>query len=808
MEYKKIYHMSDIHIRNTECHKDEYIHVFENVYTYLNSLTALDKTQGIIVITGDILHNKDRLTPLCISLCVDFLSKLSSIMKTIIIAGNHDFNMRNLEQQDALSSILYKRKIDNLYYLRETGIYKFNNINFGVSSLIDNNFISSNEIKNEGLKVALYHGAVSNSKNSLGFEFSDKSITKFNGYDFVLLGDIHYYQYLNDEKTIAYSSSLISQNFSETDEYHGILIWDLINKTSNYKIIKNDYKYTEITINDNFNIDKLILPIKCRLKVNIIKNENNNILKQIQKKYPLITIKPNYLYNNIVNNINNNKYVKEDTLLTIIDKELNNINENIRDDIKQLLLNELSDNLLNINENHNWKLISLQFSNLLTYGSNNYFNFNKLTFDEITGLIGKNSSGKSSLIDIILFTLFNKYSRNYIDVSKSERTISAVIINNNYNTFECNIKFECNGDIYEIIKTGKRQGKKKSYLFDTIKFIRYDFYKNNIKLTDTNNKDTQKIINNVIGDYDNFCLSTICLQNSSKIKFDFFEMSIYSRKEFLHNLLKMYIFENIENKYKLLLSSINKELLLLNNSDDNIDIDNDIFNKLKNEIDNYNIDKLELELLNYKNELNNIINKILPINEKYKNDNIDICIKKLEELEINNYSYNTIEELLKEIKPTTINNNNQIINIENKELILIYNKENIINNNKNFENMKNKKLVELKSKYNNKIEYNDINYIKIIYKNIYDIDIINKKDIYINKINKLEEIYNKINFNCDYSLKYIDISNNKIEKYINEYIIAKRNKEILVMFDNFNKCINYNCNNCIIHNRNINLFYD
>ena len=43
MEYKKIYHMSDIHIRNTECHKDEYIHVFENVYTYLNSLTELEK---------------------------------------------------------------------------------------------------------------------------------------------------------------------------------------------------------------------------------------------------------------------------------------------------------------------------------------------------------------------------------------------------------------------------------------------------------------------------------------------------------------------------------------------------------------------------------------------------------------------------------------------------------------------------------------------------------------------------------------------------------------------------------------------
>ena len=134
MTYKRIYHISDIHIRNTEYHIIEYLHVFDNLYKYLESFSESDKKEGLIVITGDILHNKDRLTPLCISLCVDFLSKLANIMTTIIIAGNHDFNMKNLDQQDALSSILYKRKINNLHYLRESGIYNFNNNLFGVSS--------------------------------------------------------------------------------------------------------------------------------------------------------------------------------------------------------------------------------------------------------------------------------------------------------------------------------------------------------------------------------------------------------------------------------------------------------------------------------------------------------------------------------------------------------------------------------------------------------------------------------------------------------------------------------------------------
>ena len=56
---KTIYHISDIHIRNTEEHVNIYTHVFDNLYKYFNTI---DTNNSIIVITGDILHNKDRLT--------------------------------------------------------------------------------------------------------------------------------------------------------------------------------------------------------------------------------------------------------------------------------------------------------------------------------------------------------------------------------------------------------------------------------------------------------------------------------------------------------------------------------------------------------------------------------------------------------------------------------------------------------------------------------------------------------------------------------------------------------------------------
>ena len=48
-----------------------------------------------------------------------------------------------------------------------------------------------------------------------------------------------------------YASSLIYQNFSETDINHGVLVWNLEDKSSFYKIINNDYRYNELTIKDD-----------------------------------------------------------------------------------------------------------------------------------------------------------------------------------------------------------------------------------------------------------------------------------------------------------------------------------------------------------------------------------------------------------------------------------------------------------------------------------------------------------------------------------------------------------------------------
>jgi len=826
VKYDKIYHISDIHIRNTEEHIKIYQHVFDNLYKYLHGVKS-DKS--LIVITGDILHNKDKLTTTCETLCIDFLDKLSSIMTTIIIPGNHDFNEKANTKEDSLSTILYKRPFNNLYYLKYSGVYKLSNILFGFSSLIDNKFIKSTDINDPGIKIGLYHGAVANSKNSQGFEFSKNSITNFEGYDFVLLGDIHYYQYLNEEKTMAYASSLISQNFAETDLYHGVLVWDLKNKSSSYKIIHNDYRYDELDIKNNnifykgtpTKLDKLELPLNGKLRINTMNNEQdfyNKTVYNIKAKYPNLNIIHNKLLSNLTVHKNKTNEINTVTLQSIVDSEINKLPEETRKFIEKVLLKEIKSAIQTIDEKLNWKLLTLEFSNMFSYGPDNLIDFTKLTFDEITGLFGPNSIGKSSLIDILLFSLFDDYSRNYQDKHK---LLNGTIINTKEKTFSCKVSFSVDNIIYFIEKEGKRMAAKSEHTFDTFKFTNYDFYKmesnNKIQLNGQDRFETLNKITSLIGNYSNFCVSSICLQNNLRDKIDFFNMSPIEKKAFLNELLKFDIFKNIEQKYKDLLKETKFNLKNIEKMDEyhnynhNIDIQ---INELSELILNHENNKLKLDeqVQTNSNELNKLYKKLKYVDDsidcilidkqqiindiklyqnklkKYTNDNIDEKIESLHntnlvlssKLSSSNNDYNLealIEQKNKLIK--TISN----IKIKINKLHLIKNKQTIILNNDKFEKHKMEKIIELKTNIlpESKIISND-KFQKKIMETLREIFALTHESNYNEKINdtrinilNLENNINNIktcitdtqNILVKYDVQTIDKSIIEIYKYVN-----------------------------------------
>jgi DNA repair exonuclease SbcCD nuclease subunit len=200
---EKVYHLADIHIRNVKRHT-EYMGVFENFYKQVKD-DALEN--AIIFIGGDIAHAKTEMSPELIKQISSFLRECSKIHPTIVIAGNHDCNLNNPDRLDVLSPILDMMDDDNLFYLKNSGVYKIGDVAVGVFSILDDQaeYVHGNKIEDSSIKtkIAVYHGAVKRSMTDIGYVVmgGDISLPQFDGYDIVMLGDIHKYQILQEYKT-------------------------------------------------------------------------------------------------------------------------------------------------------------------------------------------------------------------------------------------------------------------------------------------------------------------------------------------------------------------------------------------------------------------------------------------------------------------------------------------------------------------------------------------------------------------------------------------------------------------------------
>lgn len=540
---RKIYHCSDIHIRLNSQH-DQYRVVFSNFYKML-----AESEPGVVVCCGDILHNKNELSPECIVLVLDFLENLSKIMPTFIIAGNHDAVLSNVDKMDSLSGILDRRIISNLYYLKNSGVYRYNNVVFGVSSLLDSKFIYSDTIqRNPGdILVGLYHGSVGSPVNDMGYKISgEKPLDEFNGYDLVLLGDIHKFQYLNESKTVAYSSSLISQNFGECDEYHGFLEWDLTNRESIYRIVSNDYRYIRMVFNSQKEIN---IPNKCNLQVCLskIKEKNDSdyleslilFKNMIKTVYPGVRI--NYVYLDSVDSgdtVSNKIDNLTESMLVYISKRYPTI---LQDDIEWVIQN-IDWNPTIVSDNIHWSLLYMKWDYMCKYGANNTVDFRKLCKNGTNGLIAPNSAGKSTFIDIITFLLFSRMNR----MIANRKHIQPDIININQK--------KCSGVIYfststnEIYMVEKQVSRLKD---NNIKLIS-NFYRlvENVSgdyewdgrmfvrecLTGKDRLETDKRVSEIIGTYEDFVFHSLFLQFDNQ---SFRKMSPKERKDFMYRLFSL-----------------------------------------------------------------------------------------------------------------------------------------------------------------------------------------------------------------------------------------------------------------------------
>jgi DNA repair exonuclease SbcCD ATPase subunit len=481
------------------------------------------------------------MSPELVQTVSDFFANLADIAPTLIITGNHDCNLNNSHRLDALTPIVKALNHPNIHYLKDNDIYWVSNVHFNVMSVFEKpvNYIKASDFEGE-YKIALHHGAVNSAQTDMGMTLSNTHVTTelFNGYDLVLLGDIHKPQFLNTEKTIAYAGSLIQQNFGEGLN-HGIMVWDLATKQCEFVEIENDYGYYTFDV-DNGKIlnPATVMPKKPRIRIKVkdtdsatLKTLVSEIRQQykvqevtIQKVNPLasVTAGKKISFGN-VRDVEWQNTVITDYLtdeFALDDKMLDTVRHINRTVFSKLTDSELTRNVV-------WIPKYFEFSNMFSYGDDNHVDFGSLNGSY--GLFAPNASGKSTLFDALAFCCFDKCSR----------TSKAVhVLNNKSSNFTSKFTFELEDKTYVVERNGKKQSN--GHVKVDVEFYYIDDTGNVTSLNGDQRDSTNKIIQQYLGGYEDFVLTALSLQNNNT---GFIDMSQKDRKDLLSQFLDINVFE-------------------------------------------------------------------------------------------------------------------------------------------------------------------------------------------------------------------------------------------------------------------------
>ena len=551
----KFAHIADTHIKNLKYHY-EYRIVFDQLYDELRKQEV-----DYIIHCGDIAHTKTQISPEFVEMCSDFFRNLAAIAPTYIVLGNHDGNLKNSSRQDALTPIVDALDIDDLHLLKDSGeTHVDDKFSLNVLSVFDRaNWIKPTD--DSKINIALYHGSISNCKTDTNWTMAhgEDTISIFDDHDFAMLGDIHRRQYLDEDGRVWYAGSTVQQNHGETND-KGILIWE-INSKDDWNIepivFKNPKPFITIELTKKGRMPKnTSIPSGARLRI----VSNNNLPLNVMKRAVDIA-KHRFTPESI--SFLNRASGQRGSVEAITDGLQS---ENLRDiKVQEELISEYlkdyqaSDETLenvyqlnkkfnttiekeeDISRNINWKLINFEFDNLFNYGDDNNVSFDKL--GGIVGIFGKNFSGKSSIVDGVLWTLFNTTSKN-------ERKNLNVI---NQNTDDCRgkVTIQINDLMYTVERTAKKytkrlKGEETLEAKTDLNFEVYDPVTDQItSLNGLTRNNTDANIRKHFGTVEDFSVSSLASQHGSLA---FIDEGSTKRKEIIAKFLDLEIFDK---KFKL-----------------------------------------------------------------------------------------------------------------------------------------------------------------------------------------------------------------------------------------------------------------
>jgi DNA repair exonuclease SbcCD ATPase subunit len=541
-------HLADIHIRLFRRH-EEYEEAFNRLYEDIRKKNLQD---FIIVLAGDIVHAKTDMSPEMVEVASKFLKNIADIAPTILIAGNHDCNLANQSRLDALSPIVNNLQHPNLHYVKYSAVVRVADTDFAVCSVFDEQITwPTADDCTAPTKVALYHGPVHGSLTDANFTITNRhvGVDTFDGFDIVMLGDIHRHQILQEyvpslgKPIVVYSSSLLQQNHGESIDNHGWCLWNVQDRTFEFIPLHNDYGYATIeVIGDRIEMPSQ-LPNKARVRLftgDLDNTSSKKLISSLRKKYNIIelSINKNRFNKNSITTSNGTAHELMDftspstqnqfivdwlnrNYSTLDDTTIQNI-QNINIELNNKIHHE------DYSRNISWRPLNFKFSNMFSYGEGNEINFDDM--QGLYGIFAQNASGKSSILDSLMFCLYDKTPRAF----KGDH-----IMNNRKNSFECELTFEINDEVFGIKRVGNR--KKNGDVKVDVEFWKETGI-DRISLNGESRRDTNANIRTYVGTYEDFIMTAFSGQTSNSL---FIDKSHSERKDLLIQFMGLNIFDKL-----------------------------------------------------------------------------------------------------------------------------------------------------------------------------------------------------------------------------------------------------------------------
>lgn len=655
---KKIVFLADIHIENSQERDVEYFDVFKNLEKQLGKKGLdLNEKDSLAIVCGDVL-DKYRIIG-------NTMDKVETFCKVfpcpiVFIVGNHESNMNNPELVDSLSPLIKRGygKFKN-YVLLQQGEYVYRNL---VLTLTDMNAIKpynpTKKIKGKTY-IGLGHFTVKQACCNIEERMIDKiDINDFKGYDFIALGDIHRHQFLDKKETRFYPGSLIQRDWGEDPFGHGFVYLDLEKSKATFKKVLNKVGRIKLTIDKKGKSDYDYEKYKCftDLYVQVINKSINmehveilrNKIKgdgfRIKSFISMADIKD---MSGLSIKLGDKNISSFKTSKDVIDVMMNYIKENknpekkLLDKIRKRLTEIADKSEFNKIDKKEIKLLDLEFENIFGYEYGK-IDFTKLK-GKVCGLLGKNNGGKSSIISILYFSIYQECNK----MIESGKVNNCFLVRNGQTQLKTKVNIMVNGEKYTIIKKGTLQndGQKlgiKTTILD----------KDGFNISDKSAGEINNMIIDKFGDYSDIIQASS--MNCGSTEF----IDTKKKREYIINLARLDIFDKINNSINKLQGSLNTDKgshnKILTKYSDYGDRNN-ILDNIKNKIDKLNKEIIENKknLLIVENKKENLSKEIgsyefeiknLP-SKKIKN------IKKLKkELEVLNNEINNKRDLIEKLK--------------------------------------------------------------------------------------------------------------------------------------------------------------